>query len=119
MTKWFNGLSVAWRLGILALLALAAIVTYNFAHDLLTQDKEIAAEVAEERNDAAIESGQDAVNTVTRIEEKRVERYETVRTIQEEVNNAQDFHSAHTAGADGLCVNFGVCADDQLQQPRP
>ena len=117
MKNWFNGLSVAMRLALLALVGVLGFLTINFAHDYFTNDKEVAAEVAEERSDAAIESGQDAVNTVTTIHEKEVQRYETVRTIQNEVNNAQDFDSAHDAGSRGLCDNFGVCTDDQLQQP--
>jgi len=117
MKSWPNGLSIAWRLGLLAVVAVAGLLVYNFVDDLMTKDKEVAAEVAEERNDAAIESGQDAVNTVTEINRREVERYETVRTIEKEVNNAQDFGSAHDAGARGLCVNFGVCSDDDMQQP--
>lgn len=111
MRQWFNGLSVSLKLALIAVVAVLGFVAINFAHDYLTNDKEVAAEVAEERNDAAIDSGQDAVNTVTEINRRTVERYETVRTIQEEVENAEDFDSAHAIGSDGLCFNFGVCSE--------
>lgn len=115
--KWFNGLSTAIKLVILAVLAVGAILTYRFVDDMFSKAPETAAEVAQERQDAAIDSGQDAVNTVTRVEQTRVERYETVRTIQEDVNNAEDFNSAHDAGIDGLCKLSGICTGDDVQQP--
>ena len=117
MKTWFNNLTTAVKLGLIAIVAVLGFLMINFVHDYLTNDKEVAAEVAEERSDAAIESGEDAVNTVTEINRRTVERYETVRTIREEINNAQDFDSAHTIGSYSLCVNFHICTDDQLQQP--
>jgi hypothetical protein len=119
MKKWFERLTTTAKLALIAVVALLGFLTINFVHDYLTNDKEVAAEVAEERSDAAIESGEDAVNTVTEINRRTVERYETVRTITEEINNAQDFDSAHTIGSYSLCVNFHICTDDQLQQSSP
>lgn len=117
MLKRFNALSLSFKLVILAIVGVLGFVAFNFVDDLFSKEEEVAAEVNEERADAAIESGEDAVNTVTNVHTKEVERYETVRTITKEVNDAQDFDSAHDAGANGLCVGFGVCPDDDVQQP--
>lgn len=115
----FNSLSLGLKLAILALVAALGFVAYTFVDDLFSKEAETKAEISENQAEAAIESGQDAVNTVTNTYTKEIERRETVRTITNEVNNAQDFDSAHAAGSRGLCDGFGVCAEDALQRPNP
>lgn len=114
---WFKGLKAVWKVVVVILAALFIFLAYNFVDDLFSKGDETSAELSENQAEAAVESGRDAVNTVTNQYTREVERTETVRVIQNEVNNAQDFHSAHTAGASGLCVNFGICSEDQVQQP--
>lgn len=112
---WFKGLKAIWKIVVVVLAALFIFLAYNFVDDLFSKDDEVRAELSENQTEAAVESGQDAVNTVTNQYTREVERTETVRVIQNEVNNAQDFHSAHAAGANGLCNNFGICAQEQVQ----
>lgn len=87
-------------------------IAYNFVDDLFSKEDEVRAELSENQAEAAVESGKDAVSTITIQNTKEIERTETVRVIQNEVNNAQDFSSAHAAGAAGLCNNFGVCSEE-------
>jgi hypothetical protein len=115
--NWFRGLSVAWRLTLLAITAVLLLVAYNFVDDLFSKEDEVRAELSENQADAAIESGVDAVNTVTTQHTREVERHETVRIIEREVNDAKDFDSAHDAGSRGLCDHFGVCSEERMQQP--
>ena len=119
MIQAFKAAGGAVKLAILALVAVLGFLAFNFVDDLFSKEAETKAELAQNQSDAAIQSGQDAVNTVTNQYTREIERYETVKTIEKEVNNAQDFDSAHAAGSNGLCVNFGVCSEDPVQQPNP
>jgi type 1 glutamine amidotransferase len=115
--NWFKGLKAVWKLVVVLATALFLFLAYNFVDDFFSKEDEVKAEISQNQADAAVESGKDAVNTVTNQYTKEIERTETVRVIQNEVNNAKDFHSAHAAGASGLCDNFGVCSQEQVQQP--
>lgn len=112
---WFKGLKAIWKIVVVVLAALFLFLAYNFVDDFFSKDDEVRAELSENQTEAAVESGKDAVNTVTNQYTREVERTETVRVIQNEVNNAKDFSSAHAAGANGLCNNFGICAQEQVQ----
>ena len=103
------------KLLLIVVAAVIAIVGFNFVTDLVSRGPQKQAEIAEARADAAIESGQDAVNITTETTYREIERIETVRTIKEEVDNAEDFDSAHAAGSSGLCDNFGVCPAERVQ----
>lgn len=101
---WFKGLSWLWRIVVIAALILFAFLAWNFVDDYFSKDDEVRAELSENQTEAAVESGRDTVNTITKQYEKETIRTETVREIQGRVNEAPDAHSAHTAGIDGLCV---------------
>ena len=113
--EWFKALGLAWKV-VLAVLAAAFIfLAYNFIDDLFSKEDETRAELSQNQAEAAVATGQDAVNTITIQNTRETERIETVKVIQNEVNNAKDFDSAHAAGAAGLCNNFGVCSEESLQ----
>lgn len=86
---WFKGLKAIWKIVLVVLAALFIFLAYNFVDDFFSKDDEVRAELSENQTEAAVESGQDAVNTVTNQYTREVERTETVRVIQNEVNNAQ------------------------------
>ena len=104
-----------WQLVLVAVAALFIFLAYNFIDDLFSKEDEVRAELSENQAEAAVESGKDAVNTVTIQNTREIQRTETVRVIQNEVNNAQDFTGAHDAGASGLCNNFRLCSEEQMQ----
>lgn len=119
MKSWFTGLSLIWQLIAVFVALVGAYLVWGFIDDIFSKSDEVQAEISENQTEAAIESGIDTVTTINNQHTKEIVRTETVRVIQQEVNNAEDFHSAHTAGANGLCVNFSVCAEDQLQPAGP
>lgn len=108
---------MAWKAGVVAFAILFAFLAYNFVDDFFSAGTERMNEVVENQSEAAIESGQDAVNTVTNQYTREIERTHTVERIIDEVNNAEDISAAHDAGSRGLCLNFGICAEDPVQQP--
>jgi hypothetical protein len=115
MFTWFKALGWVWKLVLVAALALFIFLAYNFVDDLFSKEDEVRAELSENQAEAAVESGKDAVSTITIQNTRETERIETVRVIQNEVNNAQDFTTAHDAGSYGLCNSFGVCSEEQMQ----
>ena len=119
MKSWFTGLSVIWKLVVIVATGIFLFLAYNFVDDLFSKDDEVKAEISENQTEAAIESGVDTVTTFNNQHTREIVRTETVRIVQQEVNNAEDFHSAHTIGANGLCLNFGVCPEDELQPVGP
>ena len=115
MFEAFKAAKWTVKLIVIAVIAALGFLAFNFVDDLFSAGEEKQAEISENQAEAAIESGQDAVNTVTEIHTREVERHETVRTITEEVNNAENFDDAHAAGANGLCIHFDVCPEDPVQ----
>lgn len=115
MFTWFKAAGWVWQVIIVAVAALFIFLAFNFVSDLFNKDDEVRAELSENQAEAAVESGKDAVNTVTIQNTREIERTETVRVIQNEVNSAQDFTGAHDAGASGLCMNFNVCSETEGQ----
>ena len=113
MIQAFKAASVTVKMIVIAVALVLGLLAFNFAQDLFSKKNEVRAELSEKQTEAAIQSGENAVNTVTNNYTREVIRNETVRTIQNEVNNAQDFDSAHRAGADGLCLNFGICSETE------
>lgn len=111
-----RSLSFIWKIAIAVVSVILLVLVYNFVDDWFSKDDEVRAELNENQAEAAIESGVDTVTTVTNQYEKETIRTDTVRVIQEKVNEATDFDSAHAVGADGLCKNFGVCSEEQLLQ---
>lgn len=109
---WLKGLS---RLGqaIVALIALGlAIWAFFFVRGLFVGDLETKARLGTEQAGAAMESGKDAVNTVGEAQRRDEATDRKVEGTQNEVDNATDGVGADRAGRDGLCLNFGICADD-------
>ena len=110
-----RSLSFMWKIAIAVVSVILLVLVYNFVDDWFSKDDEVRAELNENQSEAAIESGVDTVTTVTNQYEKETIRTETVRVIQEKVNEAPDFDSAHAVGAAGLCNNFGVCSETQIE----
>ena len=111
-TAWIKGLP---RLGkaIVALIVLAlAIWAFFFVRSLFVGDLPTKAKLGTEQAGAAIESGRDAVNTVGAAQRRDSETDSKVGGTQNEVNRASDGAGADRAGRDGLCLNFGICADN-------
>lgn len=110
--KWTNGLS---RLGkaIAALIVLAlAVWAFFFVRSLFVRDLPTKAKLGTEQAGAAMESGGDAVNTVGDAQRRDHATDDKVEGTRNEVDNATDGAGADRAGRDGLCLNFGICADD-------
>lgn len=110
--QWIKGLS---RLGktVVALIVLGlAIWAFFFVRGLFVGDLATKAKLGTEQAGAAMESGRDAVNTVGAAQRRDNATDKKVEGTQNEVDNATDGAGADRAGRDGLCVNFGICADD-------
>lgn len=112
---WFKALGWIWKLVLIGVAALFIFLAYNFIDDLFSKEDEVRAELSENQTEAAVASGVDTVTTINNQHTKETQRIETVRVIQNEVNNAQDTGAAHAAGATGLCVNYNICAEDPMQ----
>lgn len=111
--NWFKGLSWMWRIIVTLLLGLFLFLAWNFVDDYFSKDDEVRAELSENQTEAAVESGKDTVTTINNQHTREIQRTETVRVIQGQVNEAPDAHAAHTAGIDGLCVvSPDLCPQD-------
>lgn len=110
MKTWFTGLSIVWKLVLALAVAVALFLAYNFVDDLFSKKDEVKAELSQNQTDAAVKSGKDTVTTINNQHTKEIQRTETVRVIEGKVNEAPDVHSAHAAGTDGLCHDFGICS---------
>lgn len=93
-------------------LLLAAIWAFLFVRDLLTGSARTEAKLGTGQADAAIQSGQDAAGSVGQQSETEAARERSVAEMQKDVNNAKDAAGAHAAGADWLCDDFGICAEE-------
>lgn len=110
--QWIKGLS---RLGktVVALIVLGlAIWAFFFIRGLFVGDLATKAKLGTEQAGAAMESGRDAVNTVGAAQRRDDTTDKKVEGTRNEVDSATDGAGADRAGRDGLCVNFGICADD-------
>lgn len=116
---WLKSLSWTWKLAILAITLILVVVAYNFVDDLFSKEAETRAELSENQSEAAIESGRDAVNTVGDQQTVEIIRERTIREIQNEVNSSNDVGTAHSVGSNGLCINFGICSEDELLPTNP
>lgn len=102
------------RLGrIIAVVAaiVAAIALYLTVRAWFVGDIEVERDLAENQGGAAIESGQDAVNTIGENSAEERETQDAVEEVQNDVDQASDAAGADAAGRNGLCQFFGVCED--------
>ena len=106
---WFKGLSIAWKFIVTGLIIISLVLAFNFVDDAFSKKAETEAELSQNQGDAAIESGQDAVNTVGEQGSRESDRTETLKEIQNEVDESETEHDAHTSGSDGLCEHFYIC----------
>lgn len=97
-------------LGIALLLAL--VIAGLFIRNLLTGSAKVEAMLGTEQAGAAIQSGQDAASTIGQQSETEAARERSVSELQKEVDDAKTADDAHAAGADWLCLNFGVCSEE-------
>lgn len=109
---WFKGLAVAQRIAIAVIAALLLIGAVMFVYDLFTASDKVEARLGDNTADAAIASGKDAVGTVGTQAEVEADRERDLSTAKGKVNEADDTASAHAAGSDFLCDNFGICAEE-------
>lgn len=111
-----TGLSTPLKAASIALAVLGAVLVWNFVDDYFSKEAETRAELSENQADAALESGKDAVDTIGRVNERITERFHTTERIINEVENAEDFDSAHAIGIDGLCnITTNLCPQDPMQ----
>ena len=97
---------------LVVLVAIALIWAFTFVRGLIVGSAEVEAELATNQADAAIESGQDAVETVGQNNEQAENTEDKVEGIQNDVNQAPDSDSADRAGRNGLCVQFGIGCEE-------
>lgn len=109
MIGFFKSLTTLGRLIVVGAVAIVLIVAFFSVRAWFIGDSKIEARVATEQAGAAIESGQDAVETVGQNQDKAHETEGKVEGVQNNVNAANDTDTADRAGRDGLCVQFGVC----------
>jgi len=107
-----KGLPIAAKVVGGAVALILALLAITFLWDLFTGTAKIEAKLGTEQADAAIESGQDAVNTVgeNQSEERQID--ESVEETQEAVDDAADAAGADAAGRNGLCVQFNICDEE-------
>jgi len=111
MLTWIKGLAVAQRIALAVIAALIIIGAVWFVYDLFTASDKVKARIGANQTEAAVISGADAVNTTG--DQSKTEAARTTKTedMKNEVNKAEDAAGAHTAGANFLCDNFGICAE--------
>lgn len=106
---WLKTLSLAWKLAFGLTLVLLAVLAFNAISGGARKATEQRIEA--NRNEAAIESGSDAVETVGAAGQRDAATDAKVQETQDEVDDAKDGASADAAGRNGLCVNFGLCPE--------
>jgi hypothetical protein len=92
--------------------ALAALWAIWFVYDLLTASGKVKGRLGENQTEAALESGKDAVSTVGAQGKTESDREKSVAKMKDKVNESQDTAGAHAAGANFLCLDFGICPEE-------
>lgn len=106
---WLRGLPLAAQVGMAVATLVALIWAGVFIQDLLIGSAKVEARLGTEQADAAIQSGQDAVDTLGENQARSDATDDKVKGIQDDVENADDAAGADAAGRDGLCQSFGLC----------
>jgi len=110
--NWFDGLSLAWKIAVGVIAALLLWLAYNFVSDLFTGTAKVEARLGTEQAGAAIESGQDAVDTVGSNQDASDQTDDKVEGIQDDVDEADSSAGATSAGLGGLCEQFSVGCEE-------
>ena len=112
MIRWLKSVTPLGRAVLALALLIALVIAGLFIRNLLTGTAKVEARLATEQAGAAIQSGQDAVSTVGQQSETEAARERSVSELQKDVDDAKTADDAHAAGADWLCLNFGICSEE-------
>lgn len=108
----FKGLSRLWQSIVVLVVIIAAVWAFTFVRGLFVGTADVEAEIGANQAGAAIQSGQDAVESVGANQEQSNATKGKVKGVQNEVSQAKDGAGADAAARDGLCVQFGLCSKE-------
>lgn len=111
MLKWIGALTPLGRIVGLAIVIILAVVAFLFVRDLFVGGLETEAELGANQGQAAIESGKDAVGTVSDQNKREEDRARSVDELEDRLDEANTVDDAHDAGADWLCTSFSICGE--------
>lgn len=109
MLSFFASLSRLWQIVIGVVVLLLAIWAFLFVRDLFVGTKDVEADLGTEQAGAAIESGEDAVNTVGDNQDRADATDDKVKETENAVNEADSAADADRVARERLCQQFGAC----------
>lgn len=105
----FSTLTTTWKLILGAIVLLLAVWAFFFVRGLFVGGKDVEARLGSTQTDAALRSGQDAVNTVGDASKRETETDAATKGTQDEVNKATDGAGVDRVARNGLCASAGLC----------